>query len=59
VKRRFYLAVVKRISDAYLHDILLIAASSIKPNINLQLLCNKRSSFINHIANILLSKENK
>jgi len=30
-----------------------------EPNINLQLLCNKRSSFINHIANMLTTKENK
>jgi len=28
-------------------------------NINLQLLCNKRSSLVNHIANMLTSKENK
>jgi len=59
VKRKHYLAVVKRISDAYLHDTLLIPASSMEPNINLQLLCNKRSSSISHIANMLTSKENK
>jgi len=29
-----------------------------KTNINLQLLWNKRSSFINHFANMLTSKEN-
>jgi len=54
VKHRRYLAVVKRISDAYLHNNLLIAASSMEPNTNLQLLCN-----INHSANMLTSKENK
>jgi len=52
-------AVVKRNSDAHLHDTLLFAASSMKPNINLQLLCNKSSSSINHFANMLTSKENK
>ena len=30
-----------------------------KERVNLQLLCNKRSSFINHIANMSTSKENK
>ena len=59
MKCRHYLAVVKIISDAYLHNTLLIATSSMEPNINLQLLCNKRSSFINHIPNVLTSKENK
>jgi len=59
VKRRRYLAAVKRISDAYWHDTLLIAASSMEPNIHLQLTCNNRSSFTNHIANMLTSKENE
>jgi len=59
VKRRRYLAVVKTISDAYLHDTLLIAASSMEPNINLQLLYSRRRNFINHIVNMLTSKENK
>ena len=59
MKRKRYLAVVKRISDAYLHDTLLIAASSMEPNIHLQLSCNKRSSFTNHIANMVTSNENK
>jgi len=59
VKCRRYLAVVKRIPDPYLHDTLLIAASTMEPIINLQLLCNKRSSFINHIVNTITSKENK
>jgi len=57
VKRRRYLAAVKRISDAYLHNTLLIAASSMELN-KLQLLCNRRS-FINRITNMLTSKENK
>jgi len=59
VKHGRSLAVMKRISDAYLHDPLFTAASSMKPNINLQVLCSKRSSFINHIAKMLMSKENK
>jgi len=37
----------------------LIAASSKEPNINLQLLCKKTSSFINHIANMVTCKENR
>jgi len=55
LKRKHYLAVVKRISDAYLHDTLLIAASSMEVN-HTTAIQQKKQFHVSHVANILPSK---